>query len=232
MKAYKRGNLPLMTIPMLEVMRRLRDAKAADWPFIYLDDVHSRTLRSLFTRDWIFSSPGHDGVRYTITRRGEDALRVYEKPPIRHNDGLCPDCRTRPKKKTKTGNSYGYCDECQSRHSKRKYALFGHQFSPDSVCPTCKTRPRMKYRNGKEHTYCRECRHARRAQERRRQHDLDLERIRNGEVLLCRHCKEKPRAYTDRYVRDRCHECQRKYMDEYNRKRRNSSPIGERSLKV
>jgi hypothetical protein len=38
-------------------------------------------------------------------------------------------------------------------------------------------------------------------------------------------CKKNPRAYTERYVRDRCPECQKLYMDEYNARRRGQMAV-------
>lgn len=218
-KQRRRAGLPVMSRHMMLVLQDMRAAKASGFPFVDLSGVHKRTINALVRFDWIFESPGLDGVRYKITLRGEKALKVYERPTYRY-DGLCPRCGLRPKKNWSSGKTCGYCDECLRKRDKRQYALKGHQFRPDSVCPMCKERPRLTYRNGKQHTYCAECRHARRAQERRRQHDLNLERIARGEVLLCRRCKAQPRYHTNKYVYDLCPDCQRAYMNAYNARRR------------
>ena len=117
MKAYQRQGLPLMTTIMLAVLQRLRDANNDGRKFIHLDDVHGRTLRSMETRDWIFSSPGLDGTRHCITGRGLKALAVYEAPSKKRDDGLCPACGTNPIHYYATGKRAGYCERCLKTRS-------------------------------------------------------------------------------------------------------------------
>lgn len=219
MKALKRHNLPLATPVMLEVLRFLRQCQHDGWPFVTLDDIHKRTLNSLFNRDWIARSDGPDR-RYKITARGLHALKIYEAPSSRRSDGLCPSCGIRPKRVYPSGRLYGYCIECEREHKRKMYQMGRTRMNPDAPCCQCHERPRYRTANGHVYAYCAECRHERRAAERTRQHALNLERIRRGEVLLCRRCKQRPRRYTDKYVYDYCPECQRQYTAEYNQRRR------------
>ena len=91
-KVRSRRGLPSMTQHMMAVLKTLRDAKQADWPFIALPGVCKPTLKALIARDWIFESPGLDGLRYTITERGEKAIKVYE-PAVEARGRHLPDLR-------------------------------------------------------------------------------------------------------------------------------------------
>lgn len=207
------------TSRMFEVLSCLLDAKRQDWPAVRLFPVHKRTINSLLSRGWITISPGLDGARYSITSEGERAHRHFAKAPRRF-DGICPTCGVRPKMVSASGTTYGYCKECEQKYRKFRNDKNLNRINPDRLCSCCHQRPLHRYSGGRLSTYCTECRHAQRKAEKRAQHDRDLERIRNGEVLLCRACKKEPRAYTERYVRDRCPACQKQYMDEYNARRR------------
>lgn len=211
-----------MTSTQFDILACLRDAKAQDMPFVHLMGIHKRTLSSLIAQDWIFASPGSDGTRYKITLRGEHALKIFT-PVLRRNDGICPTCGIRPKHVFPNGKTYGYCIECEHAYKNAMNRLGRPRINPDRLCSSCKQRPLHRMSGGKLSTYCTECRHAMRKAEKRAQHDRDLARIRNGEILLCRACKKEPRCYTEKYVRDRCSSCQKKYMDEYNARRRGTA---------
>lgn len=218
---YKRRG-QWMTSTMFEVLQLLHLAKKEEFPFIKLPGVHKRTINSLTARGWIFDSPGLDGIRYKITAFGEKWLKIFQKPPRRY-DGICPTCGIRPKHVNATGYRSGWCYECERAYKNFRYRKGMDRLNPDRLCSCCKERPLHRMSGGKLSTYCTECRHAMRKAEKRAQHDRDLARIAAGEVLLCRACKKEARCYTERYVRDRCPACQKKYMDEYNARRRGTA---------
>ncbi|MBL8165694.1 MAG: hypothetical protein JNJ61_27165 [Anaerolineae bacterium] len=207
---------------MLAVLQLLVDARSQEFLYIHLPGVHKRTLNSLKSRGWIAENPGLDGIRFRITPEGERAHRIFSHP-ARRTDGICPVCGVRPKRVRPNGAVYGYCRECEAEHKKRQYQLGRQRINPERACSRCHERPLHRMSGGKLSTYCTECRHEMRKAEKRAQHDRDLARIAAGEVLLCRACKTRPRAHTDRYVRDRCNECQREYMIQYNDRRRPAS---------
>lgn len=211
-----------MTSMMFEVLAYLHTANQQEWPFVLLPKVHKRTINSLTQRDWVFASPGHDGVRYKITERGERALRLFSRPAKRQ-DGICPTCGIRPKHRYSSGVVHGYCKECEAEYKKAMYHLGRQRIDPDRLCSCCHQRPLHRMSGGKLSTYCTECRQAKRAEERRIRIERELARVRAGELLLCRMCHERPRAYTENYVRDYCPECQRIYMADYNDRRRAGS---------
>lgn len=221
-KARKRANLPLMTQRMMRVLQAMRAAKDADYPFVYLDNIHPRTVNALIRRGWIFQSEGKglDRDRYCITQAGLKALKVYERPPERRWDRICPACGLRPKKVYPSGRLYGYCDECERKSKRRAYQLFGRRLDPDGLCARCKRRKRHQYPSGYIIPYCKTCRREKRAEERQRKHERLLQRIRNGEVLLCYRCKTQPRYHNETAVYDYCYDCYREYQNEYHRKRR------------
>lgn len=217
----RRNGLPTITARMQTILQRLRAAKDDGHPFIYLNDVHQRTLKALLERDWIFGSAASklDRTRYTITGRGEKALAVYERPSPRRLDGICPMCGIHPKKRYGE-RLYGYCGECGKIARRRQYNLKGRQLNPDGLCPTCKMRPRHISRNGKLIAYCTECRHAKRAAERRKTKERLAERFATGDIPLCITCKAAPRYRTPNSIYDYCYDCFRQYQNRYNRRRK------------
>lgn len=129
---------PPMTAHQRRVLEHLRDCKAQDWPAVHLDGVRKHTINALVKRDWIFESPGLDGVRYTITARGQQALDAYSAPTRQYrHDGLCPDCGERPVYVTPSGNNLGYCLECRRDRQNRKYRETGTGLTPGKLCPRC-----------------------------------------------------------------------------------------------
>jgi hypothetical protein len=210
------------TAAMFMVLQSLVEAGAQGFPYIPLPGVHKHTLNALTARRWIIASPGLDGWRYAITDEGRRAHKIFSRPPNR-NDGICPVCGIRPKHRYPSGKLYGYCKECEAEHKKAMYHLGRTRLNPDRLCSCCHQRPLHRMSGGRLSTYCTECRHAKRAEERRIRVERELARVRAGEVLLCRMCHERPRAYTENYVRDYCPECQRLYMANYNDRRRPDS---------
>lgn len=220
-----RRGLPLITPMMLTVLQQLRDAKNADMPFIALQDAHGNTLRALIQRDWIFASPGLDGMRYKLTGRGEKALKVYEQPLKRH-DGICPDCGKNPKHITRGGHAEGYCLDCLRANAKRARALKLKVKRGDAPCSRCKKRPRHQHKNGTFNTYCDHCKRVMSRRWKRKTFKKKLERARRGE-LICIRCKAAPRHYTEKSVYDYCVDCFHAYMREYNDRRRPGSSAAQ-----
>lgn len=200
----QREGLERITGRMMVVLVRLRDAKAADMPFVDLSDVYWRTLRALQARDWIFEAKGIDGVRYAITGRGLKALAIYEREGNRR-DGKCPRCRTRERARSRTGKRRPYCESCTRAIAKRQYALKGYQYDPDAPCSRCKKRPRLILASGIVIAYCEQCRRERRYDENRRRLERKLRRIAAGDVPKCLKC-DNPVYYTARSVSDYCAE--------------------------
>lgn len=212
-----------MTAKMFNVLQRLRESEDADFPFIHLPDVYKSTLDKLVEHDWIFGSPGIDGVRYKITARGEQIRKMFEKPQRRKLDNnLCQECQIRPRKVASTGYLYKKCDECEREHTRRRYQMKRYRMNPDSLCPDCRERPRHKRASGHTLTYCLECHNARRRIQKRDKQTGLLTRIKNGEVFMCR-CGKAPLHHTDNSVYDYCRDCLRDYMNAYNDKRRPDS---------
>jgi hypothetical protein len=160
---WRRANMEICTITMIEVMQRLRASRDAGQPFTYLDDVHGRTICSLIMRDWIVRSiapKGEDRPRYSLTGRGSKALQVYEIPSIEYNerrfDGICSRCCEQPLGQWTTGRKKPYCNECMRKVANRKYALFGRQ-TKLRICPDCNKRQVHITASGHIRGYCREC---------------------------------------------------------------------------
>lgn len=183
-----RDGLPSMTYLMRGVMEQLDAAHEPDIGhyFIALDvpgTVSRRTIRTLIKRDWIIESHGLDGIRYKITGRGAEALHVYQEPPRRRLDGICPHCNERPR----VGN-LGYCLECHRDIQNEYYRTNGRTIDPDTaipICPRCKKRPRHVYPSGHIIAYCSHCRKVLRRKERRRKHKRRLALILNGTPPIC-----------------------------------------------
>lgn len=211
-----------MTSYQFRVLRLLRDAKAAEFPFIDLVGVDKRTIRNLHDQDWIFVSPGLDGTRYTITERGERALRVHEEPLRRNPNSICPTCKERPRHVTKSGRISAYCLECARDLSRRKWEHRAPRFKSDT-CPRCKKRPRHEYPGGGIATYCTHCVRVMKRRNKRKNKQRKLDAARRGE-LMCITCKVKPRHHTDVSVYDYCMDCLRAYQTQYNDQRRPNSP--------
>lgn len=204
-----------MTVHMLALLQDMRKAKRSGFNFVSLVGVHKSTINAAIEHDWIFESEGPDGLKYTITGRGEEDLTLYESPKKEyHFDSICPTCRQRPIEVYSTGRRAGYCHQCKVERDQRRYATTQQRVKSE-LCPKCKQRPRMKYKNGRKyHAYCKECRRADRIVERKLRHKRDLERVQAGEFLPCRRCKKCPRWVTGTTVQDYCYDCAQIYKRE------------------
>lgn len=223
MIAWKRANLPICTAKMLDVLKQLREGYQADRPFMYLDDVHGRTIRSLIYRDWIVKSvdrKGLDRPRYKITGRGLKACAIYEVPPeeydIRRSDGICPRCCERPRGVYSTGRRKAYCDDCTQLRNQRRYHFFGYQKKP-GLCPTCNKLPKHITGSGSVRSYCLPCRRKQAKVYRKQKYAREFAMVQRGEVLLCYRCHERPRWLTGKTLQDYCEDCTRTYRIERRR---------------
>lgn len=221
-KQRKLAGYPLITCTMFAVLQRLLDAKQAGNPWLALGDVHGATLNALQRKDWVVHSRGLDGVRYKITGRGEKVHRVYSYPinDRRHFDGLCPNCRQRPKHTYSTGRKAGYCQECDREITRKQNRRSRQHNGKDRLCPTCKRHPRYVTKSGYVRSYCRQCRHERDRKERKRAQERLWARLESGEVLLCYGCHEQPRHITANTIQDYCRDCQLEKQRTSHRRRR------------
>lgn len=220
-----------MSSRMFDALQILRAAKESEFPFIDLPGVYKSTIRALVERDWIFPSPGLDGIRYKITARGEKAMRIFEEPLRSNPNKICPDCGIRPKHVSSTGRLAAYCLECDRVLSRRKWQHKTPRFK-SNTCPRCQRRPRHQYPGGRIATYCKRCTRTTKRQNKRKNKQRKIEQAKRGE-LMCIECKNSPRHYTENSVYDYCWSCWQAYMTRYNDKRRpNSKPALERNRKV
>lgn len=203
-----------MTEVMMALLRDMREARRRGFQFVALQGVHRNTIKAAMKHDWIFESPGLDGVRYSITGRGERDLALYEIPArVYRHDGICPACNIRPKYIRQTGELAPYCPECYRARSLQ--SMQTADYHPRStICPTCGERPRMRRSNGRCYAYCTECRRSKRLNERKRRRASDLARVLAGEFLPCRDCHVNPRRVTRNSVQDYCTECHEKHKRE------------------
>jgi hypothetical protein len=215
---WKRANLPGASERMLVVLRCLEQSKEQEFPFVFLEGVGKKTIRALIERDWIFESPGLDGVRYKITLNGSKALAAYSTSPYR-SDGICPRCGLRPRHMAANGTLQPYCIECKRQQGNRAYALKGNRLKPDGLCASCKEKPRHVYPSGYVIPYCKECRREMRKAEKRRRQARLLARIRAGEFVPCLRCKKACRHIAGSTVYDYCYDCYRHQQNSCAKKR-------------
>lgn len=212
-KARRRAGLPLMTKLMYDILYTLAHEKQFGVLFIDLSHVHGRTIQAMtLERDWIVAE-APDSPRYTITARGEKALKVYSAP-ARRFDGLCPRCGVEPRYVNDDGLQYAYCYECNLKRGRRQYAMKGYQLDPAKPCSRCKKRKRHTYPSGKTIAYCLKCKNALSRKEKKRRRARLLERILGGEVICCSKC-DQPVYYTKRTVYDLCYAHYREYQNRY-----------------
>lgn len=131
MRRYmKRKGLPIMTVVMRRVLRFMLEQKQRDYPWLYLDEVQPKTLAALLRNGWIIQSPANalDRTRYTITRKGLQALEVYgtSRTVGRPATDICPRCKTNPKRVWGSGRQCAYCKRCNLvRQRKARQAAAG-----------------------------------------------------------------------------------------------------------
>lgn len=214
----------VMSHRQMEILQFLDQSKRSGFEFVKLPKIHIKTLNAMIDADWIFASPGHDGIRHKITARGLKALHIFEQPTRRFDD-LCPSCCERPKHHYKTGRKAGYCRECMSDLAKRRYKRAGYGIRQDRLCSRCHKFPVHVRASGRAITYCMHCKNVLGRREKKRMHKRNIQRIANGELLPCRRpgCNEQ-RYHTPNTVYDYCYVHYREYMNDYDRRRAASRP--------
>lgn len=221
----KRKGLPGMSGHLMAILRDLRTAKQADYPFVYLPALHYKTRNSLVGNDWVIESKGLDGIRYAITRAGLDALEVYEKPGYR-TDGICPRCGICPRALYKN-RLKPYCEECGRAIGREQYREKKYRYRARTICPQCHIRPRHIFPSGFVSSNCQPCRRILAAEERRRKHQRRLELIRQGNPPLCIRCKAAPIYHTENTTYDYCYEHYREQQLKSARKRYFRAVLGQ-----
>lgn len=107
------SDMPTCTALQLLVLQDLKTAQDGGYAGVDLK-VNSRCIKTLLNRCWIAAIQRPQGTLYSLTARGERALRVYSLPVAKHRtDGLCPACGERPKDDT------GYCHPCYLAYHRR-----------------------------------------------------------------------------------------------------------------
>lgn len=210
-----------MSANELAVLKRLQAAKQAGEEFIPLPDVHQRTLNALFRKDWLFTRERFDGVMHKLTERGERAIKVYDAPPIRRTDGICPDCGEQPVHVFKTGRKAGYCKGCLSKLAAREYAHNLYLPKAGKLCSRCGKRPILVRASGKSITYCAHCNRVIKRREKKRLRRRKARLMQAGTVLIC----TKPGCTNPRYcmpntISDWCYDHYRAYQTEYNKRKK------------
>lgn len=208
-KARSLDGQPSMTGQMRDILTYLRGCDGfteLGYPF-----AHGSTIKHLIERDWIFESHGIDGsVKYKITGRGLDALKVYE-PPRQRRDGICPRCGIRPRYVSpSSGRVNALCIECERQRGRQRRADGKLDGNPLRPCSRCGKRPRLQYPGGKYSTYCHHCARVTRRQNNRINQRHLLAAVQNGATVpLCQHCKKNPRRVSAHSVSKYCPDCQR-----------------------
>jgi hypothetical protein len=221
-KAVKRDGLDSMTGLMKAVLLKLRAAAEVDAPFVYLPipEFDRRTITALIERDWMFASPGVDGVRYKITGRGLKALKVYE-PARQHRDGLCPRCEVRPRHVRRSGTKDAYCLICQRKIGKRKRQFKLYQGDPDRLCPRCQKRRRHQYPGGTFSAYCTHCSTVVRRKNARKNRRKLFKAVQQGAPIpMCKLCKKEPRRVYPNCISEVCVACGRAGIWKHNQRKK------------
>ena len=218
-----------MSHKQMTILQFLEQSKRAGFEFAELPKIDPRTLRSMAEQDWIFASPGLDGIRYKITARGLKALHIFEQPTRRFDD-MCPSCCEQPKHRYSSGRKAGYCRECLRDLAKRQYKRKGYGIRQDRMCSRCGKFPVYVRPSGRAITYCLHCKNVMNRREKRRAHKRNIARIAAGEHIPCIRagCNE-PRYHSENTVYDYCYAHYREYMNDYYRRKaanRPKKPIG------
>lgn len=213
-KSKQRTGHETMTGPMQDVLRYLRDMKRQGCEFVELHYplAHGATLKHLFERDWIFESPGLDGMRYKITGRGLQALSAYEHP-VQRRDGICPGCGERERHVSSSGRRISYCLECERERCRGKNRRA--RLRP-GLCKKCKQQPKRQYSSGLYSDLCLDCDREHGRVKDRRERQRVYEAVASGApVPVCVQCKARPRRVFANSVSDWCEVCGPKVIRKY-----------------
>ncbi len=203
------------------VLRMLQSGVDAGFPFQAIS-VHKVTIDALVRNDFVFRSVGIDGIKYKITSRGSNILKMYEMPvESRRYDGICPTCGIRNRHIYPSGRKYGYCLECESGRRKRQAQMHGYRpkLVKERICPCCKIRMCHVRESGVLVSSCLKCRNEVDRERRPARTAARLAAIAIGDAPKCCKCDEDVYS-TERSVYDYCQKHLRIYMNDYNRRRR------------
>jgi NMD protein affecting ribosome stability and mRNA decay len=89
---------------------------------LFLDTDQKRCMRWMVKQDWVFESPGLDGVRYTITGRGQRIVEQIRQVKRYRRDNLCPRCGQDERKRESA-----YCNVCANEKQRMRYASGGRE---------------------------------------------------------------------------------------------------------
>lgn len=211
---YRQG-MPYATLTMVAVLKRFRDTQAC----IHFDehDVWDRTIKALIKRGWIVQDDAGQERTFRITSDGLKALKVYDAPPARRSDGICPRCGERPTGCYSTGRKKPYCTLCESAMGKRQREL-GIQYKRVRLCPDCKKRPVMVCSTGFIKSWCKRCAKKRAKKYRQSKQQRLLEQIKAGKWLPCPKCG-KQRHHSANTVYDWCYAHFREYQNDYHHRK-------------
>lgn len=216
-KAKQRPGFDTMSGQMQDVLTYLRSMKKQgyEWVELAYPLAHGRTIKCLIKRDWIFESPGPDGIRYKITGRGLNALVAYEKP-MQRRDGICPTCGKKPRHVRSSGQLDSHCNECERARGRLRRKLGNDIGDPNRPCSRCREKERHVYPNGKISTYCKPCEQISRRENARKQRQRMLVAVKaGGPVPMCKKCKKNPRRVFANSISEYCDECRLPYMRKY-----------------
>ena len=129
------------------ILAKLMTSKERGYPWVDLKGERQRNLKNMQLSDWIVQSNGKDGVKYSITGRGETVLKAFAVKKHR-TDKMCARCGNAPKQETR-----GYCRACAAVLSKERYHRYlnsGRERLPDGTCKYCH-KPRHRSSTGRIH---------------------------------------------------------------------------------
>lgn len=195
---YYRDGYRAMWGKHLNMLAYLVDCEDAGYPWVELK-LRPKWQQIFLNEDWLaVSIDKYTGATaYKITLRGKQLLDVFVHK--RRNDGLCPRCGLRPRKRYACGEVKGYCGQCfnEIRRNRRT----------DAPCVSCGKRPRALTKTGLQIEYCYECNREKYTEWRKKDNARRRARIEAGEVIMCPRCKERPVQVTARRVYAYCYEC-------------------------
>ncbi len=128
------------------ILAKLITAKERGFPWVDLQGEQKRNLTNMQRNDWIVKSKGMDGVKYSITGRGEALLKDFAVRKHR-TDGKCARCGKNDRHKDRSS----YCKKCEGDISKERYyrlIAMGKDRMLDTSCKYC-DKPRHKTSNGR-----------------------------------------------------------------------------------
>lgn len=200
-----------ITAMMYYVMREMQSI-ADEFIWVTLDDISDNTIRALLRRRLINKAEIQGSTKYMLTSRAVDILVILNKP----DDGskICPMCKTNVKHIGESGKLQRYCLLCNRERCRLRYLKNGTERSKGAKCPKCKGKLH-RHSGGGLCGYCKKCYLEYSSNEKKRRNQRMLQRLQNGEVVLCAKCGNFPRHYTLNTAYGRCLNCLREYRMSY-----------------